>query len=131
MGMTTEQLAERIGAELVGDGGVQVDSVGPVEAAGESQVTFVIGDKHVNSLEKSAAAAVIVGGRLKGVSKPQLVVEDVNKALVLTCTSVPNNNAPLKSIRQGVIYRFLIASRQEVKWYSYSCSIRSISLSCG
>ena len=40
MSLTVAELAERIGAELVGDGSVKVNAVGPVDAAGESDVTF-------------------------------------------------------------------------------------------
>jgi len=95
MRLTVAQLAERIGAELVGDGSAQIGAVGPVEAAGESDVTFIkareryggysgaLTDvKHIAELEKSRAGAVIVAERIKGLGKPQLVVKSVDAALI-------------------------------------------------
>jgi len=84
MELTILQLAKRIDAKLVGDGSGIVDSVGPVEAASNNQVTFVASAKHLDDLAKSGAAAVIVGDCVEGVNKSQLVVGNVNKALIET-----------------------------------------------
>jgi len=95
MKLTVAQLAERIGAELVGDGSGQISAVGTVESAGENDVTFVIAPKrnyvhlknltevrHIAGLEQSRAGAVIVAGRIEGLAKPQLIVKDVDAALI-------------------------------------------------
>ncbi len=85
MSLTIVQLAERLEAELDDPGNVlsrQISAVGPVETAGESEVTFVSHSKHKAALEKSRAGAVIVSERLEGINKPQLVVENVNAALI-------------------------------------------------
>jgi UDP-3-O-[3-hydroxymyristoyl] glucosamine N-acyltransferase len=85
MVLTVAQLAERLGALLVADEayiGRQITTVGPIEAAGESEVTFVTGDKHLATLGKSRAGAVIVGRRVDGFDRPQLIVKDVNAALI-------------------------------------------------
>jgi len=95
MRLTVAQLAERIGAELVGDGSGQISAVGTVESAGENDVTFVIAPernyvhlknltdvRHIAGLEQSHAGAVIVTRRIDGLAKPQLVVKDVNAALI-------------------------------------------------
>ncbi len=95
MRLTVAQLAERIGAELVGDGSGQISAVGTVESAGENDVTFVIAPKrnyvhlknltdvrHIAGLEQSRAGAVIVARRIEGLAKPQLIVKDVNAALI-------------------------------------------------
>jgi UDP-3-O-[3-hydroxymyristoyl] glucosamine N-acyltransferase len=95
MKLTVAQLAERIGAELVGDGSGQISAVGTVETAGENDVTFVIAPKrnyvhlknltdvrHIAGLEQSRAGAVIVAGRIEGLAKPQLIVKDVDAALI-------------------------------------------------
>ncbi len=76
------ELAERIGAELVGEGSGCVTAVGPIEASSETDVTFVADDKRAPLLSKSKAAAVIVNKRLAGYAKPQLIVADVNFALI-------------------------------------------------
>jgi UDP-3-O-[3-hydroxymyristoyl] glucosamine N-acyltransferase len=82
MKLTVAQLAERIGAELVGDGRGQISAVGAVEAAGENDVTFITNDKHIPQLKKSRAGAVIVGRRIEDLVKPQLVVKNVDAALI-------------------------------------------------
>ncbi|MHC4425599.1 MAG: UDP-3-O-(3-hydroxymyristoyl)glucosamine N-acyltransferase [Planctomycetota bacterium] len=85
MKLTVAQLAERLDAELAGDAGDigrQMTAVFPVEAAGESEVTFVTNDKHKAALSQSRAGAVIVSARLDGFDKPQLIVKNVNAALI-------------------------------------------------
>ncbi len=89
--MTIAQLAKRLEAELVPilsgsapdkTGSSQISAVGPVETADESEVTFVSDGKHKASLEVSRAGAVIVAERLDGLDKPQLIVKNVNAALI-------------------------------------------------
>ncbi|MBN2137227.1 MAG: UDP-3-O-(3-hydroxymyristoyl)glucosamine N-acyltransferase [Sedimentisphaerales bacterium] len=85
MELTISQLAERIGAELideVGAGDLVIRAARPIEAAGANDVTFLTNDKHKASLGSSGAGAVIVGGRLDGCERPQLVVENVDSALI-------------------------------------------------
>ncbi|MHC4175084.1 MAG: UDP-3-O-(3-hydroxymyristoyl)glucosamine N-acyltransferase [Planctomycetota bacterium] len=85
MRLTVAQLAKRLGAELAGDAdGIdrQISAVGPVEASGDSDVTFITDDKHKAALHKSQAAAVIVAGRFDGLNKPQLIVKNVDAALI-------------------------------------------------
>ena len=84
MRLTVAQLAERIGAELVGDGSGQISAVGAVKAAGESDVTFITSDKHIPRLKKSHVGAVIVARRIEGLARPQLIVKNVDAALIET-----------------------------------------------
>jgi len=82
MELTISQLAERLGADLKGDGSAVLNSVGPVDSARNDQVTFATGDKHISRLAQSNAGAVIVKECIKGLSRPQLIVKDVNIALI-------------------------------------------------
>jgi UDP-3-O-[3-hydroxymyristoyl] glucosamine N-acyltransferase len=82
MRLTVAQLAQRIGAELVGDGSGQINAVGPIETAGKNEVTFISGDKHIVALEKSGAGAVIAAERAGGFAGPQLIVKNVDSALI-------------------------------------------------
>ncbi len=85
MEVTIEQLAKRLGAELVGqtdDGGKSIASVAPIEAAGETDVTFITSDKHKTALGRSRAGAVLVSASIEGIDKPQLIVKNVNAALI-------------------------------------------------
>ena len=95
MRLTVGELAERVGAELVGDGSAQISAVGPVEAAGKADVTFIrksnryrsgsavdTDARRISELEKSCAGAVIVSKRIEGLGKPQLIVENVDATLI-------------------------------------------------
>lgn len=85
MKLTVEQLAQRIDAELVGDKNQfrqQINAVGPIEAADKNEVTFVADEKRKASLKLSGAGAVIVSSRFEGLDKPQLIVKNVNEALI-------------------------------------------------
>jgi len=81
--VTIGQLAERLGAELAGQAGDcnrPITTVLPIEAAGETDMTFVTGDKHKAALGRSRAGTILVSTRLEGLSKPQLIVKNVNAA---------------------------------------------------
>lgn len=82
MKLTVAQLAEKIGAELSGGREVGISAVEPVDAAGASDITFVTDDKHRAALEKSGAGAVLVAERIEGLRMPQLIVENVEAALI-------------------------------------------------
>ncbi|MHC4645770.1 MAG: hypothetical protein ACYTBJ_09705, partial [Planctomycetota bacterium] len=95
MRLTVSQLAERLGAELIGSGSGYIAGVHPVEGAGESDVTFVSNTRSCGRLRQaltdagdicglanSRAGAVIVAGRIEKMGRPQLVVRDVDTALV-------------------------------------------------
>jgi UDP-3-O-[3-hydroxymyristoyl] glucosamine N-acyltransferase len=87
MKLTIEQLAKRLGADLTGNSnefGRQITAVNPVKTAGESEVTFVTDDKHKAALGQSNAGAAIVSARIEDIDKPQLIVKDVNAALIET-----------------------------------------------
>ena len=99
MKLTVAQLAERIGAELAGDGSGQIITVGAVGTAGPGDVTFVANDKHTPLLKKSQAGAVIVGRCIEGLDRPQLIVKNVDAALI----EVLNLFAPkLKAPAEGI-----------------------------
>jgi len=80
--LTVTELAEKIGAELTGPGGGQISSVNTLELAGGGEVTFVKDDRHLSKLEQSQAGAVIVAKKVEGLVRPQLVVKNVDAALI-------------------------------------------------
>jgi len=92
----------RLGAELTGNAnatGRQVIAVCPIKTAGENEVTFITDDKHKAEISRSQAAAVIVSARIDGLDKPQLIVKNVNAALMETLRIF----APkLKAVTEGV-----------------------------
>jgi len=82
MELTIEQLAKKLDGELVGSGRAVVTAVGPLVSARPTDVTFYNNEKHREALGASQAAAVIVATPVEALDKPQIVVGDVNAALI-------------------------------------------------
>ncbi len=82
MVLTVAQLAKRIGAQLVGDGSAEVSAVGAIDQADGGTITFVTDQKHIPKLHSSRAGAVIVDRCIENLARPQLIVRDVNAALI-------------------------------------------------
>ena len=106
MSLTIAQLAKQLEAEpdKIGDNTAgflskKITGISPVKTAGEDEITFISGDKHQAALADSRAGAVIVPRFIEGLDKPQLVVKNVNAALI----EVLNIFAPkLKAITPGI-----------------------------
>ena len=63
--ITLSELAAAIGAELVGDGSLQIDSASTLEAARPGQVSFLSNPKYGRQLEATKASAVVVSPHVK------------------------------------------------------------------
>src|SRR4030042_5956164 len=102
MKLTIEQLAKQLGAELTGNANAirrQIIAVCPINTAEENEVTFVTDDKNKAALSQSHAGAVIVSARIDGLDKPQLIVKNVNAALIETLKIF----APkIKAVTEGI-----------------------------
>jgi len=77
-GMKLKDLAERLGAELVGEaaGEVEVSGVAGIEEAGPRQVTFVSNPKYAGLAKTTKAAAVIVEPEFGELAVPTLRVKN-------------------------------------------------------
>ncbi len=87
MSVTIAELAARLGAQVIGlDAAVstEITAIKPLEAAGPGDATFLTEARHEAPAARSGAAAVIVAKPVEGLSMPQLVVKDVNAALIET-----------------------------------------------
>jgi len=87
MTITIVELAKRLGATVAGAPATAdrpITGIKPIEMAGEGDVTFVTDAKHQAAAAGSHAAAVLVAQAIDGLEKPQLVVADVNVALIQT-----------------------------------------------
>jgi UDP-3-O-[3-hydroxymyristoyl] glucosamine N-acyltransferase len=82
MELTVKELANRLGAELIGDGIGVIRSVGPVGSSDQATLTFLADEKHLAELKKICCGAVIVNKVIEGFSQPQLLVKNVNAALI-------------------------------------------------
>lgn len=85
MRLAIGELAKLIGSELSGADGISdiyIRNIGAVESCGEEEITFISNPKHIAKLKNSCAAAVIVSSPVAGFGKPQLIVENVDAALI-------------------------------------------------
>ena len=96
---TITQLAEKIGAELTGDGSAEIVAVAGAEVAGSDNVTFISSDKYLPQLVNSKAGAVIIKQQVDGFSGAQLIVDNVDIALVGTLKLLA---PPLKPQAPGI-----------------------------
>ena len=57
-------LASIVDAELWGDGGLEVDGLASLEAATETQLSFITKDRHLDALAKTKALCVVISSEL-------------------------------------------------------------------
>jgi UDP-3-O-[3-hydroxymyristoyl] glucosamine N-acyltransferase len=95
------ELASQINAEVVGDGTVEISGVGPLVGAGEDKITFLSDNKRAAELKKSTAAAVIVSQKVDGFGGAQLLVRNVDAALIETLKMfAPKLKAPSPGVHK-------------------------------
>lgn len=58
--MTLQEIAERLGAELRGDGSIQIHGVAGIEEAKADQITFVANPKYATQARTTQAGAILV-----------------------------------------------------------------------
>lgn len=82
--LTVAELAEKIGAELFGDHSINIKAIAPIEVASAGDITFVTNEKYLPMLNRTNASTAIVYKKIENFNKPQLVVKDVEAALIKT-----------------------------------------------
>lgn len=93
--ITLTALAERLDARCVGGTGESViTGVNTIRDAGPGEICFLADSKHRDQLAETRAAAVLIGREVDDCPTAQLVVANVNKALIAALTYF---TPPLKS----------------------------------
>jgi len=64
MSLKLSQIAELIGAKLIGDGEVTIEGINALGSAKVGQITYITSKKYLNSLNQSKASAVILSTEL-------------------------------------------------------------------
>jgi UDP-3-O-[3-hydroxymyristoyl] glucosamine N-acyltransferase len=59
-GLTAQAVADFVGGRLLGDGGVLITAVGPIDRAGPGALTLAVSPRYAAALEASRAGAVLV-----------------------------------------------------------------------
>jgi UDP-3-O-[3-hydroxymyristoyl] glucosamine N-acyltransferase len=88
-----EELAEKLGAQLIGDKAVQIRGVNTAE-----EVCFLSSEKHADKLKASRAGGVLTQKPIADCPMAQLVVANVDKALIAVMTMF----APALTRQKGV-----------------------------
>jgi UDP-3-O-[3-hydroxymyristoyl] glucosamine N-acyltransferase len=111
MGITLAALADMLGAELRGDPGREVTSVGSLEHAGDDAVSFYSNARYRQKLRATRAAAVILQARHAGES-PAAVLVVSNPCAAFA--RVAGLLGPRPSRRQGIDPSAVIAGNCQI-----------------
>ncbi|UCD70702.1 MAG: UDP-3-O-(3-hydroxymyristoyl)glucosamine N-acyltransferase [Syntrophobacterales bacterium] len=68
------ELAQLVGGEVIGDGGVKIIGVAPIEEARKGEITFIAHQRYLPKLNQTEASAVIVSLKVSEAEKPLLRV---------------------------------------------------------
>jgi UDP-3-O-[3-hydroxymyristoyl] glucosamine N-acyltransferase len=98
-----EQLARECNAHLSGDGAKVVTGVNTIQDAGADEICFLSSEKHASKLAASKAAAVLTARRMDDCRMAQLVVGNVDKALIAIMTLFAPKLTPQKGIHPKAI----------------------------
>ena len=69
-------LAREIGGKLVGSGAVKISGIGSLPEAGPGMISFAASGKYYPLISASRASAFLVGKKVEGLKKPQVIVPD-------------------------------------------------------
>ena len=75
MKRTVKEVAELVGAKLVGDGNVELTGIASLQSASTGDLVFVEEEKHFQTALKSRASAVIAGNFATTASKPLIIAD--------------------------------------------------------
>jgi UDP-3-O-[3-hydroxymyristoyl] glucosamine N-acyltransferase len=81
MPFTAAQLAEKLRAEIVGDGSIQITGLAPADRARAGELTFAENESYFAAAEQSQASAILVNGPFVSSSKVILRVPNARVAL--------------------------------------------------
>ena len=79
MALTTQQLGEKIGAAVRGDGALRIDNCLPLEEAGPNDLSFLSNRKYIKQMRDSRAGAVVLSpddAELAGEDRTVLIADD-------------------------------------------------------
>jgi UDP-3-O-[3-hydroxymyristoyl] glucosamine N-acyltransferase len=80
--MRLNEIAHILGAEVSGDGEVEINGVASLPGAEKGHVSFVTGPQHLDAAKRSRASGLIVSEKALAAGKPALVVPDAYRAFI-------------------------------------------------
>ena len=86
MEFTIKQLCDILNAELFGDAGITIEGLSSIDLAGPTQMCFASSQKNARKVSGSKAAAVIVKEKISDITQTQLIVKNVDDAVIKVLT---------------------------------------------
>jgi UDP-3-O-[3-hydroxymyristoyl] glucosamine N-acyltransferase len=106
MKRTLQQIAEIVGARVIGDGRVQVSAVASIESASSDDLVFVEDKKHLAAALQSRAGAIIAGDFVASVShyRPLLVSDHPKLAFARAARALSRESSSDGGAEQGSVH---------------------------
>jgi len=92
------EIAEYLGATVVGDGDIEIHDIRGIDEAGEGDLTFIANPKYRGKLHSTGASAVIVGQDRVASDKNLLVVDDPYASMARALTLIYPEEKPASGI---------------------------------
>lgn len=80
--MKLKDLAEKIGARIMGDAEIEITGVGSLSGAKEDELSFISQKRYMEEAKKSQAGALIVADEKWAQGKPALLIQDAYRAFI-------------------------------------------------
>lgn len=105
MKKTLKEIAEFLGAEVIGDSNTEITGISGIKEAKHGDITFVSNPKYLHFINETKASAIISSIELKDSSKPIIKTDNPSFALTKLASFFysANKGAPKKGIHSTVI----------------------------
>jgi UDP-3-O-[3-hydroxymyristoyl] glucosamine N-acyltransferase len=121
--MKLKEIADIVGGNLVGESDLEVESVAPIDVAGEGVLTFAASERYLKAIERSKATCIIVPRGLKAHGKNLIEVDDPRLALARAMEVMYKP----EKVRAGIEEGAYVAGSAEVAPSSRVCAMAYIS----
>ncbi|MEN8126810.1 MAG: UDP-3-O-(3-hydroxymyristoyl)glucosamine N-acyltransferase [Planctomycetota bacterium] len=101
--MLLSDIASKLQAQLIGDGQVDITGVNTIADASATEVCFLTSAKYARALGQSAAAGVLVAKPVDGCDMAQLVVANVDAALIAVLALFAPKLTAMEGIHPGAV----------------------------
>ncbi|MBW2636360.1 MAG: UDP-3-O-(3-hydroxymyristoyl)glucosamine N-acyltransferase [Deltaproteobacteria bacterium] len=95
------EIAEYLGATVVGDGDIEIHDIRGIDEAGEGDLTFIANPKYRKKLASTGASAVIVGHDMGTSDKNLLVVDDPYASMARALALLYPEEKPFSGVSEG------------------------------
>jgi UDP-3-O-[3-hydroxymyristoyl] glucosamine N-acyltransferase len=98
-----DELAGKLGAQLLGEPSLEICGINTIQDAGPGEICFLSSQKHAAKLKSSRAIGVLTQKSLTDCSVSQLIVGNVDKALIAAMTIFATKLTEQKGIHPSAI----------------------------